>query len=145
MTPWVVGLYIVLICSILIVLTIIVIVLSIGGIVLMIIIMVGIVCGIIVIDLIVVVIVLRACGAWCGCVAWGSVVSIIIIIVVVIVSIIIIISCIVGVMDGAVLCRWMHRGGGCWFFRGYSRHPRVGFFYYRGGECRYVQVAEVLE
>ena len=81
-------------------------------------------------------------GAWCGCVAWGSVVSIIIIIVVVIVSIIIIISCIVGVMDGAVLCRWMHRSGGCWFFRGYSRHPRVGFFYYRGGED--VRVAEVL-
>ena len=85
-------------------------------------------------------------------IVWGSVVIriiivsnvIIIIMVVVIVSIIIIIICIMGVRDGAVLCRWMHRSGGCWFFRDYSRHPRVDFFYYRGGECQYVRVAEVL-
>ena len=138
MTPWVVGLYIVLICSIRIVLTIIVFVLSIGGIVLVIIIMVGIVCGIIVIDLIIVVIVIRACVI----VLILCVIGHRSIVLIVIVSIIIIISCIMGVMAGAVLCRWMHRSGGCWFFRGYSRHPRVGFFYYRGGED--VRVAEVL-
>ena len=139
-------------CCIVIVLIRIIVVLSSIVIVL---IMCGSVLVICVIVLIVIVIVLASCVIVLGiiivlimiggvCIVRVSCCSVGIIMSVIIVIIIIIIICIMGIRDGAVLCRWMHRSGGCWFFRGYSRHPRVGFFYYRGGEYRYVQVAGVL-
>ena len=66
----------------------------------------------------------------CGVIVIG------IIIIVIITIIIIIIICIMGVRGGVVLCRWMHRIGGCWFFRGGSCHPRVDLFECHGaGGC----------
>ena len=76
------------------------------------------------------------CRARCDSGVWESIVSSIIISVIIIIIIIIIIICIMGIRGGAVLCRWMHRIGSCWFFRGDSCHPRVDLFDCHGaGSC----------
>ena len=78
------------------------------------------------------------CRARCDSVAWESIVIIIIIIIimigVIIVSIIWSIVVIIVMWDGGVNCRWVQRGGSCWFFRGYSCHPRVDLYYDWGVE-----------
>ena len=67
------------------------------------------------------------------------VISIIIVIIVIIIIIVVVIVGIIGIIvgsrvmwNGGVICRWVQGGGICWFFRGYSRLPKVDFFDYHG-------------